>query len=133
MDERMKARVQRFEDRMEAMFELLGMACHKSLGSIDMTSVHDGLREMLSDRSESKIVQSGVWLFVNVGLDAKGDMQGELAMGGERTPLIVLKQYVSAMVDAELAKNGSCGCPRCSLEAIEELAQGEEIPDGQVH
>lgn len=71
-------------------------------------------------------VKSGAWIIVNTGLDAKGEVQGMVGMGGSAMSLKMLREVVGEAMQVALKQQGHCCCPTCLTRSMLHLIDGQK-------
>lgn len=121
-------------EELDASREVLGAAIRKVFGERDMSQVQDELNTALKVHVDSSPVRnSGAWLFVNVGLDDQGKVQGMFGVGGTTLTLMMLQEYLSDQLQIAIESQGGCVCTDCKVSALLRLLDDQEKPYGPKH
>lgn len=115
--------------------DVLGASVAKDFVDRDMDQVQVELDKALAAHAgQGGIKTSGAWLFVNVGLNAEGKVQGMIGLGGTAATLMMLEDYISDTIEESVNSQGGCMCTSCKASALLRLLMtAKEVEDAPRH
>lgn len=121
-------------DLKDASRDIAAASVRADFARRDMSSVQQELEKALAAHFErSPIKSSGAWLFVNIGVDGKGEVHGMFGLGGTNATLMLLGDYVADQIEQAIVGEGGCTCSGCKIRALTMILEEEVTADAPRH